>query len=348
MIISLNSNIKQAIQILNKHSTRTLMVVDKNEKLIGTLSDGNIRRSIINGFNLKTSINKIYNKNPIFIYENEIDLKKLKKIFLKKKIYLIPIVNKKKKVIKVFYLEDFIEHNNITDKTKEELNNFGVVIMAGGKGQRMQPYTKIFPKPLLPIIDETVIDSIISKFLNYKINNFYITINYKHKVMINHFEKYKSKIKFKLIREKKSLGTAGSLYFLKDKKEDLFFVSNCDVIVNEDYQNILKFHIRNKNDFTIVASKQSISFPYGVCLLDNKKRFTGLEEKPNYSFLINIGLYLIDRKQLKFIKKNHKLNMDELILKLKKQKKKIGIYEIDSSKWYDLGNWESYKNFLKK
>ena len=258
------------------------------------------------------------------------------------------MVNKKKKVIKVFYLEDFIDNNNTNDKINEEVNNFGVVIMAGGKGQRMQPYTKIFPKPLLPIIDETVIDSIISKFLNYRINNFYITINYKHKMMINHFNKYKSKIKFKLIREKKSLGTAGSLYFLKDKKEDLFFVSNCDVIVNEDYQDILKFHIENKNDFTIVASKQSISFPYGVCLLDNKKRFAGLEEKPNYSFLFNIGLYLINRKQLKFIKKNHELNMDELIFKLKKQKKKIGIYEIDSSKWYDLGNWESYKNFLKK
>ena len=97
MKIFLNSNIKQAIKILNKHSSRTLMVVDKNESLIGTLSDGNIRRSIINGFNLETSIKKIYNKNPIFIYENEIDLKKLKKIFLKKKIYLIPIVNKKKK-----------------------------------------------------------------------------------------------------------------------------------------------------------------------------------------------------------------------------------------------------------
>lgn len=348
MKIFLNSNIKQAIKILNKYSSRTLMVVDKNESLIGTLSDGNIRRAIINGFNLETSINKIYNKNPIFIYENEIDFKKLKKIFLKKKIYLIPLVNKKKKVIKVFYLEDFIDQNNLNNKTNGEPNNFGVVIMAGGKGQRMQPYTKIFPKPLLPIIDETVIDSIISKFLNYRINNFYITINYKHKMMINHFNNYKSKIKFKLIREKKSLGTAGSLYFLKDKKEDLFFVSNCDVIVNEDYQNILKFHNENKNDFTIVASKQSISFPYGVCLLDNKKRFAGLEEKPNYSFLFNIGLYLINRNQLKFIKKNHELNMDELIFKLKKQKKKIGIYEIDSSKWYDLGNWESYKNFLKK
>ena len=191
MKIFLNSNIKQAIKILNKYSSRTLMVVDKNESLIGTLSDGNIRRAIINGFNLETSINKIYNKNPIFIYENEIDFKKLKKIFLKKKIYLIPLVNKKKKVIKVFYLEDFIDNNNTNDKINEEVNNFGVVIMAGGKGQRMQPYTKIFPKPLLPIIDETVIDSIISKFLNYRINNFYITINYKHKMMINHFNKYK-------------------------------------------------------------------------------------------------------------------------------------------------------------
>ena len=220
--------------------------------------------------------------------------------------------------------------------------------MAGGKGLRMKPYTKIFPKPLLPIVDETVIDSIISKFLNNKINNFYITMNYKHKMISNHFENYKIKIKYKFIREKKSLGTAGSLSFLNNKKKNLFFVSNCDVIVNEDYHSILKFHIKNKNDFTIVASKKFINFPYGVCLLDDKKRFSGLEEKPSYSFLFNIGLYLINKNELKFIKKNIKLNMDELILKLKKQKKKIGIYEINSSKWHDLGNWESYKNFLKK
>ncbi len=347
MKIFSNSNIRQAIKILNKSGARTLIVVDKNERLIGTLSDGNIRRSIINGFNLETSINKIYNKDPIFIYENKIDLKKIKKIFLKKKIYLIPVVNKKKKIVKILYLEDVLDFDNANYGANKYSKKLGVVIMAGGKGIRMQPYTKIFPKPLLPMGDDTVIDLIVSKFLDYKINNFYITTNYKHQQINSHFKKYKTKINYKLIKENKKLGTAGSLSYLKFSKEDLFFVSNCDSVISENYNHVLNFHVNNKNDITIIVSKKSIKFPYGVCMLNDKKKFEGFKEKPSYNFLFNTGLYLINRSQLKILKKNQKIDMDDFILKLKKKKKKIGVYQIDYSRWEDLGSWESYNDFIK-
>ena len=347
MQILVNSNIRQAIKILNKYGTQTIIVVNDNNKLVGTLSDGDIRKSIIKGFNLKSSINSIYNKKPIFIYENEIDKKKIRKIFLKEKISLIPVVNEKKNITKIFYLEDVLDLYNSDDEIEQYSKKLGVVIMAGGEGVRMQPYTKIFPKPLLPMGDDTVIDLIVSKFLNYKINNFYITTNYKHQIINNHFKKYKTKINCKLIKENKKLGTAGSLFYLKNSKEDLFFVSNCDSVVDENYNDILNFHTDNKNDITIVASKKSIKFPYGVCLLNDKKKFTGFKEKPSYSFLFNTGLYLINRNELKLLKKNQKLDMDDFILRLKKKKKKIGIYQIDHNKWQDLGNWESYNNYIK-
>ena len=195
--------------------------------------------------------------------------------------------------------------------------------------------------------EETVIDLIVSKFLNFKINNFYVTTNYKHQVINNHFKKYKANINYKLIKESKKLGTAGSLAYLKNSEENLFFVSNCDVVINENYNNILNFHTKNKNDFTIVASRKSINFPYGVCLLNKKKKFEGFREKPNYNFLLNTGLYLINKKELRFLKKNQNLDMDDFILKLKKKKKKIGIYQIDHDKWQDLGSWESYNNNIK-
>jgi dTDP-glucose pyrophosphorylase len=347
MQILVNSNIRQAIKILNKYGTQTIIVVNDNNKLVGTLSDGDIRKSIIKGFNLKSSINSIYNKKPIFIYENKIDKKKIRKIFLKEKISLIPVVNEKKNITKIFYLEDVLDLYNSDDEIEQYSKKLGVVIMAGGEGVRMQPYTKIFPKPLLPMGDDTVIDLIVSKFLNYKINNFYITTNYKHQIINNHFKKYKTKINCKLIKENKKLGTAGSLFYLKNSKEDLFFVSNCDSVVDENYNDILNFHTDNKNDITIVASKKSIKFPYGVCLLNDKKKFTGFKEKPSYSFLFNTGLYLISRNELKLLKKNQKLDMDDFILRLKKKKKKIGIYQIDHNKWQDLGNWESYNNYIK-
>jgi dTDP-glucose pyrophosphorylase len=347
MKILKNSNIRQAIKILNKSGARTLTVVDNNDRLIGTLTDGDIRKSIIKGFNLKNLINKVYNKNPIFVYENKIDLKKIKEIFLKKKIYSIPVVNKMKKIIKILLLEDMIDLNNNNYDVKKYSKKFGVVIMAGGKGVRMRPYTKIFPKPLLPVGDDTVIDLIISKFLIYRINNFYITTNYKYEAINSHFKKYKKKINYKLIKEKKNLGTSGSLYYLKNLKEDFLFVSNCDTVVSENYNDILNFHVNKKNDITIVVSKKTIQLPYGVCLINNKKKFNGFKEKPSYDFLLNTGLYLINRNQLKILKKNQKIDMNDFILKLKKKKKKIGLYQIDYNKWKDLGNWVSYNKFIK-
>ena len=347
MQILVNSNIRKAINILNKYGSKTIIVINSDKKLIGTLSDGDIRRSIIKGFNLKSSIKSIFNKKPIFLYEDQIDKKKIRQIFLKKKIHLIPIVNNKKEVIKIFHLEDVLDLDSFNDGIKEYSKKLGVVIMAGGKGIRMQPYTKIFPKPLLPMGDDTIIDLIVSKFLKYKINNFYITTNYKHQIINNHFKKYQTNINYKLIKEQKKLGTAGSLSYLKDSKEDLFFVSNCDSIINENYNDILNFHTSNKNDITIIVSKKSIKFPYGVCLLNDKKKFTGFKEKPSYDFLFNTGLYLINKKELKILKKNQKVDMDDFILRLKKKKKKIGLYQIDHYKWQDLGNWENYNNFLK-
>ena len=347
MQILVNSNIRQAINILNKYGSKTIIVSNSKKKLIGTLSDGDIRRSIIKGFNLKSSIKTIFNKKPIFLYEDQIDKKKIRQIFLKKKIHLIPIVNKKKRLIKIFHLEDVLDFDDFNYNINEYSKKLGVVIMAGGKGIRMKPYTKIFPKPLLPMGEDTIIDLIVSKFLNFKINNFYITTNYKHQAINNHFKKYKSNINYKLIKEDKKLGTAGSLAYLKNSDEDLFFISNCDVVISENYNNILNFHTKNNNDFTIVASRKSINFPYGVCLLNDKKKFEGFKEKPNYNFLLNTGLYLINKKELKFLKKNQKLDMDDFILRLKKKKKKIGIFQINHDNWKDLGSWKNYNKHIK-
>ena len=347
MHILVNSSIRQAINILDKYGSKTIIVINKSNKLIGTLSDGDIRRSIIKGFNLKSSIKNIFNKKPIILYEDKKDKIKIIKKKKKKKIHLIPIINKKRELIKIFHLEDVMDLDDFSYGIKKYSKKLGVVIMAGGKGVRMQPYTKIFPKPLLPMGDDTVIDLIMSKFLSYKINNFYITTNYKHEIINSHFKKYQTKINYKLIKENKKLGTAGSLAYLKNSKEDLFFVSNCDSMISENYNNVINYHIKNKNDITIVVSKKSIKFPYGVCLLNDKKKFKGFKEKPSYNFLFNTGLYLINRNQLKILKKNQKIDMDDFILKLKKKKKKIGIYQIDDDKWQDLGSWESYNNHIK-
>lgn len=347
MKIFKDANIKEAITILNKYGSKTIVVVDKHNKLLGTLSDGDIRKSIIKGFDLKNSIQKIYNNKPFFLNEKE-DPRNIKKIFLKKKLDLIPIVNNKLKVLKIILFKDIFENQESEKKVDKKYKNFGVVIMAGGKGVRMQPYTKVFPKPLLPVGNETVIDMIISKFLNFKINNFYITTNYKHRIIKDHFKKYNKTVNFELIKEKKKLGTAGSLAYLKDAEEEFFFISNCDVIINEDYKKIINFHQKNKNNLTIIASKKSLKIPYGVCVADKNKNFISFKEKPKYDFLFNTGFYVINKNALKDITGVNKLDMDNFILRLKKRKKKIGIFSIDFENWQDFGDWDNYNSHIKK
>ena len=346
MKIFKNANIKKAITILNKYGSKTIVVVDKQNKLLGTLSDGDIRKSIIKGFNLKDPIQKIYNNKPFFLSEKE-DFRNIKKLFFKKKLDLIPIVNKEQKILKILLFKDIFDNHESEKKAHKKYKNYGVVIMAGGKGNRMQPYTKVFPKPLLPVGNETVIDMIISKFLNFKINNFYITTNYKHKIIKAHFKKYSKTVNFKLIKEKKKLGTAGSLAYLKNANEEFFFISNCDVIINEDYKKIINFHHTNKNDLTIIASKKSLKIPYGVCLADKNKNFVNFKEKPEYDFLFNTGFYVINKNILKELTGVSKLDMDSFILRLKKKRKKIGIFSINFQNWQDFGNWDNYNNQIK-
>jgi len=261
-IVFENINIKSAMNRLQTTAKRCLVVVDKKNILLGTISDGDIRRSLLKGASLNSAIKNIYNKKPFFIYE-----KNFKSFNYKNKINLldlIPVTNTKKKIIKIIYKNKIlnIEKHN-------ELKNIPVVIMAGGQGTRMVPFTKILPKPLLPMKDTTVIENIFQRFINYGCKNFYLTVNYKAKLLQTYIEETKpSKIKLKFIKEKKALGTAGGLYFFRKKFKKDFFLCNCDTLIDADYSHIYDFHIKNNFDITLIAAMKNVLLPYGVCMLD--------------------------------------------------------------------------------
>ena len=220
--------------------------------------------------------------------------------------------------------------------------------MAGGKGDRLAPFTKVLPKPLIPINEKPVIEHIIEKFTLFGAKNFYLTVNYKSRILKSFFLELKPNYSVKFFDEIKPLGTVGGLKSHQKKFKNSFFVTNCDIIVDADYKDILNFHKINDYDITLVASATKYFIPYGICELDNTGHLMGIKEKPSYNFLANTGLYVLNPRVLKLIPKNKFFQMTELIKKAKKKKLRIGVYPINSQKWVDVGHWTEYKKTLEK
>ena len=337
-----NITIKKALSYLTKTGNKTLVIVGKGNIFKGTLSDGDIRKSLLAGSSLDDSIENIYQKKCITFNENNFDKEKAIKIFSSKKIDLIPILGPGQKIIKIILLGDLIF------KRKKRKNNLNIpsVIMAGGEGTRLKPFTKILPKPLIPIEEETILEKIISNFLITGVNDFYISINYKSKLIKAFFEELSPKYKVNFVEEKKPLGTAGSLYMLKNKIKTPFFLSNCDTIIKADYLDFYNFHKKNGFDLTLVASAKNYEIPYGTCNLKNGK-LSSISEKPSHNYLINTGLYILNPKLLNLIPKNRFFHITQLIEEMIKNKMNVGVYTIDEDSWIDVGQWAEYKKAIE-
>ena len=349
-IISKNKSVKDALKLIDKNGEKTCFVIDDKKKLIGSVTDGDIRRKILKKKeNLNQKIHKFCNKKTTFFFQDQIKLKKIKSVFIKKRIEIIPILDKSKKIIDIkLRSEIFDKTKKIKKKKNKSLSKVNVVVMAGGKGQRLDPITRIFPKPLVPIKDKTAIENILDSFLHYGAKKFFFTLNFKSDLIKAYFNnKPKMRNKITYINEKTPLGTVGGLRNLKGKISKNFILSNCDVIFDFNYENMIKHHIKSKNDLTLITSNQSSLIPYGVCEVNKKDELIKIIEKPKYNYLITTGLYVLNSKILKFIAKNKVLNMNNLIEILKKNNFKIGTFKISQKNWYDIGQLHEYKKKLE-
>jgi dTDP-glucose pyrophosphorylase len=343
ILVNENISLFKAIQRLNITGSKCLVVVDKKKILLGTLSNGDVRRSLFKGKKLKDSIKKIYNKRSVYYKDSNLDLISIKKIMINKKIDIIPIVNKDGKVINIINPQNIDKKSNSFKKT---LNKVGVLIMAGGLGKRMKPFTDVLPKPLLPVKNKTAIDHIIQNFINIGFKEVNISINYKSKILKAYFEENKHNIKINFIEETTPLGTAGCIKLINKKYTDLLVV-NCDIITNFDLANPILFHKNNNNLLTIFCSSKEFKIPYGICEVDKKYNFINLKEKPKLNFFINIGIYIFKTSLIDIVPKN-KFNFDfDYFIQLAKDKNKnISLYPVNEDSWFDVGRWSEYKNLL--
>ena len=236
--INKNATLREALNKLSDSGQKCLLVVNNQRKLDGTLSDGDIRNAILSGKKLNDTINEIYNHNPTFFTNDNFNVDEAKKVFIENKFDIIPIVDDENKIKKVLTWEKIFKSK---EKEKVPTLNIPTVIMAGGKGTRLKPFTNILPKPLIPINGKTAIEEIINRFRAYDIRDFYITINYKSKILKAYFEEINKDYRISYIEESKPLGTAGSLKNLYKKLETSFFVINCDVILDINFPLFMIF-----------------------------------------------------------------------------------------------------------
>ena len=328
------------IKKISASAQKCIVVIDKNQKLIGTISDGDIRKALLKRKNLKSKIEEIYNKDPKYLIIEKYTKAEVIKIFNKYNLDIIPVLDENNKI--KFNLDRRIFYKN-NSNIKHSIVDVPVVIMAGGQGSRLLPITNVIPKPLVPFKDKPIIEHIFERFNEQGYEKFFISINFKSKIIETFVHELKTKNKIFWIKEKKPLGTASSLQLLKKKIINDFFLTNCDVLFNIDYSNVLSFHKKNKNLITIVGAHKKIQVPYGVCRLNKKKILTKLDEKPNLDITVNTGLYVINSKVLNLIPKNKPYDFDDLISSILKRKLKIGVYEINDRSWIDIGQWSGFQ-----
>ena len=292
--ITKDSTIKQALKVISEGDVKIAIVVDKENRLLGTLSDGDIRRGFLKGLDVNSPIKSIITRKPIIAKKNDTK-EKLLKVALLKKIHQIPIIDKKRKFIGIYLLDDLT-------KVKEKTNK--VIIMAGGKGTRLRPLTKNIPKPMLKVGNRPILLTIVEKFKLSGYSNFIMCVNYKSKVIKDYFGNGKKfGVKIDYVHEKKRMGTAGALSLLKNKLKESFFVINGDLLTNFDFEKLLDFHLKNKSSATMCVTEYIINSPYGEVGLNNIN-ISSIEEKPKHKFFVNAGVYVLDPKCIKLIPKN--------------------------------------------
>lgn len=337
-LINENSTMIEAMVQLDRVAKKVLFVVSESG-LVAALTDGDIRRWILKKGDLEVSVKEIANYKPRFLMEKE--KYKAKRFMKELSIEAIPIVNQHNRIISII----FAHEESI--RIRNELA-VPVIIMAGGLGTRLYPYTKILPKPLIPIGEIPIVEHIINRFVENGCSEFYLVLNHKKSMVKAYFNDLESTYQVTYIDEEKPLGTGGGLSLLKGKIDSTFILSNCDILIDEDYQKILSFHQKQNNFITMICSMKRIRIPYGVVEISESGQIEEMKEKPELSFFVNTGMYVVDGRVVGELESDQEMGFPDIIEKYRNQGEKIGIFPISEKAWLDMGQLDELEIMRKR
>lgn len=307
-----------------------LFVVDDNQRMVGTLTDGDSRRALIAGTSVNDKAEKVMHRT--FNYMKADDIQNVKEIRRQKEMLmkLVPILDDEKHIVDIINLEKF--------KTRLPID---AVMMAGGKGERLRPLTEKTPKPLLPVGDKAIIDHNVDRLINYGVKHISVTVNYLKEQIEDHYQEPRNGIQIQTVREPKFLGTIGSIKFVPQFYNDTVLLMNSDVFTNIDYEDFYLHFQQHDAEMSVAAIPYNVSIPYGILNLDGRN-IQGLLEKPKYTYYANAGIYLIKRRALDEIPNKTFFNATDLVEKLIAEGKKVIRYPLNGT-WIDIGNPQEYQ-----
>ena len=336
-LVKKNITIEKAFYLLNENTKKGLIIVNSKKKILGLVNDGDIRRALIKGHTIKDKISLAMNTKPILV-----NYQKVKNInylfFVKRKIDVLPVL-KSGKIHNILSKDEYLEKKEINHK---------VIINTGGKGTRLRPFKKKKNKILVNVIKKKNIgDFLLQKFIKQGFKDFVFLTNYRSSEVKKYFlNKYK-KNNLKFVKERFPLGTCGALSQLKRTQisEDFIFI-NCDIVSDIDYNQLINFHIQSRLDFTIVSAQKKLKLDYGNINFKGLD-FYDISEKPEITFTVNAGIYVINKKMLNYLGNHKKIDMPDFIKILKKRRKKIGVYPTFEY-WLDVGTPQKLRQYKKK
>lgn len=341
--ITINTALIDALKTMDTQKVKTLFVYSDSH-FEGILTVGDIQRAIINNKALDCSVSVILEKDKVYGYvgeSRESILAKMRRL----RAEVMPIINEDGELVDVWFWDECF---NNTEHDNQEKIDLPVVIMAGGKGTRLKPLTNVIPKPLIPVGDKTIIEVIMDQFESIGCKKFYISVNYKVEMLKFYLSQLKHHYDIEFFQENKPLGTIGSVSLLKGTINSPFIVSNCDIVIDQDYRDVYEYHINNKNEITLITAVKSNRIPYGVIETGEDGLLTGLKEKPETTFMFNTGVYILNSDIIDEIPGNSVFHITDLMEKVKSRGGRIGCFPVSEHSWKDLGDWDEYLRFIGK
>lgn len=338
-----DTTVVNAMSKIDSNAQGILFVVDSGGRLIGCITDGDIRRWIIRTGDLNAAAEQYMNRDPLSL---PLGSRKEAPAYMKAhSLRTVPLLDAGKRIVDIVFADGIL---SLQQRKNESLKDTPVVIMAGGMGTRLYPYTKILPKPLIPIRDVPILERIINRFCEYGVSRYYLTLNYKKGMIKSYFADLAPEYEICYVEEEKPLGTAGSIKLIRDTFDSPVIITNCDTLVDADYADLMEHHVSSGNALTIVSALKNIVVPYGVMHTGEQGTIISIEEKPKMSYFINTGFYVLNPELIQKIPDDTVFHMPNLADQLIREGYQVGIYPIGEDAFLDMGEFEEMRRMEKK
>jgi len=332
LLLGKGASIEEALRVIDSGAKRIAIVVDDEKRVVGTVSDGDIRRAILRGKNLGDPIEGIYQADPMTVPVGTSRVQIIN-ICAACKIYQIPVVDDEGKIVDVAILDELIQPKRYPNK---------VVLMVGGLGTRLRPLTETTPKPMLDVGGRPILQTIVEQFAGYGFTDIVMCVNYKSNIIQDYFgDGRRFGVKITYVKERKRMGTAGALSLLPERPSEPFFVMNGDLLTNVDFARFLEYHMENGARASMCVREYDFQVPFGVVELEGNV-IKGIKEKPVQRFFVNAGIYLLDPECIDYVPKDTFYDMPTLFEALNERGEKTVSFPLREY-WLDIGRIEEYE-----